>query len=131
MGFSVSWLGFENVAKANVLARFGLRDAGLADGANEALFSIAQLPTGWTILFVNDFAFGSDSAMLSELSQRGRVVACQVEEHAMVSAARAYLQGQEEWAVAHDSARGVYDVSSRGRPPGDFADIQRRLTAKL
>ncbi|MGD0641885.1 MAG: hypothetical protein ABSC22_14145 [Roseiarcus sp.] len=129
MGFSISWLGFEGASKADVLARLDMVDTEVADEANEAPYSIAQLPTGWTILYINDFDLG-DVARLLELSRNGRVVACQVEEHAMVSAASAFLHSREEWSVAHDSGRGIYDVSTRGRPPESFADIHRRLAAE-
>lgn len=130
MGFSITWFGFENKTKAEALAKFGQRDSGIADDGNEALFSAAQLPTGWTIVFVNDFAVGGEAALLEELSQSGRIVACQIEEHAMISAARGYQDGREKWEVVHDSHRGVYDVSTQGQPPEALADIHRRLAAK-
>ena len=117
MGFSITWFGFENKTKAEALAKFGQRDSGIADDGNEALFSAAQLPTGWTIVFVNDFAVGGEAALLEELSQSGRIVACQIEEHAMISAARGYQDEREKWEVVHDSHRGVYDVSTQGQPP--------------
>ncbi len=130
MGFSISWFGFENRSKAQVLALFGLRDLGDADEANEAMFSVAELPTGWTILFVNDYGFGGDGERLAALSESGYVVVCQAEEHVMASAARGYRDGREEWEVARDSSCGRYKVEVRGRPPERLAEIHRRLVAR-
>ncbi len=130
MGFSISWFGFENGFKAEALALFGLRDLGTVDEANQALFSVAELPTGWTILFVNDYGFGGDAELLAEVSRIGYVVACQAEEHVMASAARGYRNGREEWQVAHDSSRRPFDVEIRGRPPERLAEIRQRLIAR-
>jgi hypothetical protein len=130
MGFSISWFGFENKSKAEVLALFGLRDLGTVDEANGALFSVAELPTGWTILFVNDYEFGGDAEVLAEVSRVGYVVACQAEEHVMASAARGYRDGREEWQVVHDSSRGRDDIAVRGQPPARLTKIRRRLAAQ-
>ena len=130
MGFSISWFGFEGKSKAKVLASFGLRDLGTVDVANEALFSVAELPTGWTILFVNDYEFGGDAGVLAEVSARSRVVACQAEEHMMASAAREYRRGRREWEVVHDSSYGRDDLAVSGRPSEQLADIHRRLAAQ-
>lgn len=127
MGFSISWLGFEGKRKARVLASFGLRDLGTIDAANQALFSVAELPTGWTILFVNDYEFGGDAGVLAQVSAHSRVVACQAEEHMMASAAHGYRRGRREWEVVHDSSFGRDDLAVSGRPPAQLAEIHRRL----
>jgi hypothetical protein len=55
MGFSISWVAFKNLSMAEVLKRSGFRDSGTEDEANETPFSLAELPTGWAILFSDDF----------------------------------------------------------------------------
>ena len=130
MGFSISWFGFEGKSKARVLASFGLRDLGTIDVANEALFSVAELPTGWTVLFVNDYEFSGDAGVLAEVSARSHVVACQAEEHMMASAAHGYRRGRREWEVVHDSSHGRDDLAVTGRPPAQLAEIHRRLAAQ-
>jgi hypothetical protein len=130
MGFSLSWLGFEDKTKEEVLRLFGLCDVGAVDEVNQALFSAAELPNGWTILFVNDYSFGGDADVLAEVSAHGYVVVCQAEDHAMASAARGYRDGRVAWEVVHDSSRGPYDVSMRGQPPARIAEIRQRLAAE-
>ena len=70
MGFSISWLGFKALSKAEILRRTGFRDTGAYDEANESPFSLAELPNGWTILFSNDFDYGAGEHLigLSSLS---------------------------------------------------------------
>ena len=129
MGFSISWFGFQGKSKARVLALFGLRDLGTVDAANEALFSVAELPTGWTVLFVNDYEFGGDASLLAQVSARSYVVACQAEEHMMASAAHGYRRGRREWEVVHHSSYGRDDLEVTGNPPAQLAEIHRRLAA--
>ena len=130
MGFSISWFGFEGKRKARVLASFGLRDLGTIDAANGALFSVAELPTGWTILFVNDYEFGGDAGVLAEVSAHSHVIACQAEEHVMASAAHGYRRGRREWEVVHDSSHGRDDLAVTGRPPAQLVEIRQRLAAR-
>ena len=129
-GFSISWFGFEGKRKATVLASFGLRDLGTIDVANETLFSVAELPTGWTILFVNDYELGGNAGVLAEVSARSHVVVCQAEEHMMASAAYGYRRGRRQWEVVHDSSYGRDDLAISGRPPAQLAEIHRRLADK-
>jgi hypothetical protein len=129
MGFSISWVAFKNLSKAEVLKRGGFRDSGTEDEANEAPFSFAELPSGWVILFSNDFDYG-DAEHLVRLSSGAMVLSCQVEEHVMFSAVHCYSNGREAWSVWHNSTRGRYDLSTRGTPPAELAPIKIRLNAK-
>jgi hypothetical protein len=129
MGFSISWIGFKALNKTEAIRRAGFRDTGSQDEANEAPYSAAALPTGWTILFSNDFDYGSAEHLLV-LSLGTMVVACQTEEHIMYGAAHCSLDGREVWSVWHDSERGIYDLSTRGALPAELESIRKRLTAK-
>jgi hypothetical protein len=129
MGFSISWIGFKGLSEADVLLRTGFRDTGAADEVNEAPFSMAELPTGWTIVFANDFDYGSAEHLI-ELSKEATVVACQVEEHVMFSAAYCHSDGHEQWSVWHDCQRNIRDLSTRGVLPLEFAPIRDRLSAR-
>jgi hypothetical protein len=129
MGFSISWVGFKNLSKAEVLKRSGFHDTGVHDEANEAPFSLAELPTGWVVLFSNDFDYGSSEHLIG-LSSGAMVLSCQAEEHVMFSAAHCYANGQEAWSVSHDSQKGRYEISTRGTLPPAFAPIKIRLSAK-
>jgi hypothetical protein len=129
MGFSISWIAFKDLSKAQVLDRNRCRDSGTEDEVNEAPFSFAELPTGWMVLFSNDFDYGAAEHLIG-LSMGATVLSCQVEEHVMFSAAHCYQNGREAWSVWHDSQRGRYDLSLRGTPPAQLAPIRMRLNAK-
>jgi hypothetical protein len=129
VGFSISWTAFKGLQKADVLTRTGFRDTAILDEANESPFSIAELPTGWTVLFSNDFDYGS-AEHLTAPSNGVTVVACQVEEHVGFSAAHCYEDSRELWSVWHDSQHGIRDLSTRGALPPEFAAIRDRLSAR-
>ena len=129
MGFSISWLAFKALSEMEVLKRTGFRDTGVYDEANESPFSLAELPTGWTILFANDFDYGSAEHLIA-LSAGAMIVACQAEEHVMFSAAHCCAEGRESWSVWHDCERGRYDLSVRGALPAELEPIRKRLIAK-
>jgi hypothetical protein len=94
MGFSISWIGFKGLAKPDIPNRIGLRDTDVYDEANESPFSLAELPTGFTILFSNDRDYGSAEHLIS-LSAGAALIACQVEEHQMWSAAYGFEAGDK------------------------------------
>ena len=127
MGFKISWVGFHGLTKSEVLKIVGAVDTGVIDEANEAPFSGATIPGGWFILFSNDFGFVSKE-LLKSLSAKGTVVACQVHEGIMVSAAYGYERGAERWALMHNSENGIRDLSVSGLPPPAFQQIRDRLS---
>jgi hypothetical protein len=127
MGFKISWLGFKGLSKEQILDRVGLRDTGEPDEANEAPFSIAEIPHGWTILFTNDTLYAGAEKIIA-LSMGAQVVACQVHEGVMFSAAYAAENGKLIWSVSHNSENGVYDLSIDGNPPTSSEGLKARLT---
>lgn len=127
MGWVISWVGFRGMSKAAALSHLGFRDTGMPDEFNEAPFSLAEIPTGWSIFVVKDVDF-VDSGILPKLSSGGPVIACQVDERAMFSCAYCYRQGREQWAVWHDGGnRGDRDLTTLGALPAAFAPIRQRL----
>jgi len=127
MGFKISWIGFDGPSKPEVLAIAGLQDTGQPDEVNEAPFSGAEFPGGWFILFSNDFDFVTRER-LTKLSTACRIVACQVHEGVMVSAAYGYERGRCAWELGHDAQQDIYDLTVTGLPPPPFNSIRRRLT---
>jgi len=111
------------------LKRSGLRDLGTEDEANEAPFSLAELPTGWVILFSNDFDFGAPENLIN-VSAGAVIISSQVEEHSMFSGAYCYANGREAWRVCHDSARGRHHLATQGTLPPEFEPIRIRLSAQ-
>ena len=60
MGYKISWIGFQGQSKPQVLDLIGGTDTEVVDEANEADFSVAEIPDAWTMLFSNDFDFVSE-----------------------------------------------------------------------
>lgn len=129
MGFSISWIGFKAEDRDEALRLLGLVDTGEPDEANEAPFSGALLPTGWFIVFSNDFDFATPKR-LAALSAGRKVIACQVEEHVMVSAAYCYDDGEAVWWASHMSENGTYDLTAEGELPDGFAALKDNLFGK-
>jgi hypothetical protein len=129
VGFKVSWIGFDSIGKTSVLEMTGLQDTGEPDVANEAPFSGAEIPGGWFILFSNDFQFVSPER-LAQLSVDCHIVACQVHEGIMVSAAFGYERGRCVWELVHNSQQSTRGLSVSGSPPPSFQSIRQRLMEK-
>jgi hypothetical protein len=129
MGFRISWLAAKGLSKARLLAEFGLVDSGIADEANEAPFSVAELPTGWALLWSNDPTFATIERA-AKLSRLAPVVNCWVNETAMFSMASYFEQDRHIWFVGHDFQRGADNLAHEGEMPEDFEAIRRELLAK-
>lgn len=113
-----------------MLDRLRFRDRGEVDEANEAPFSIAELPNHWTVVWSNDFSYGAPENV-HRLAGAMTVVSCQVEEHAMYSAAHCVTKGAHAWSVWHDGGQlGPYDLHVTGDPPPALDAIKRRLFAE-
>lgn len=123
MGFKISWIGFEKLSAVAVAERAGLTLTSTVDEANETPFSIAELPSGWTILFVNDveYAFGERP---EQLSRGNRILTFQVHEGVMYSRAAEFRDGTCIWAVEHDSDPDIRHLEAAGELPGDFEAIR-------
>jgi len=123
LGFSVSWLAVPEAEKDNTLSILGLVETNKKEPLPESMFDGALLLTGW---YVVCFDHSSPSALKPEslrvLSTHSQVIACQIEEHAMVSTAACWLDGVEQWFVAHDAEDGLTNVM--GNPPAMFEEIR-------
>jgi len=127
MGFSISWVAFRTLDRIEVLRRAGLRDCEPKTetddmGTSRVPFALAEIPTGWTVLFSN-FSYVS-AERLAALSVGAVVIGLQAEEHVMFSAAHCYTDCRESWSVRHDGQRGLYDLERRGDPPAAFETIK-------
>jgi hypothetical protein len=129
MGFKISWVAVKSATKADVLEMAGLRDTVTLDPVCEAPFSCTELPTGWTILFSNDFDYASPERS-EAFSARNIVLSCQIHEGVMYSGASFHDHGDHIWSVSHFSENGIMDVSVSGAPPAEFHAIRDNLLAK-
>lgn len=131
MGFSISWIAIAGKSKAEVLATLSLVDTGEPDDANDYPVSGAELPGGWYLLFLNDYAHPYNRApALRELSAGAKALVCQVEEHVMASSALMVEDGVKTWAVTHESEQGIYHVAVEGKPPAALDAIHARMKAE-
>jgi hypothetical protein len=126
MGLSISWIAFQGVTKEQALERLSLRDTGEPDEANESAYSGVNLPTGWYVLFANDYSF-VDLKKLVALSTDCRLIACNLEEHVMVSAAYFYENEKQIWSVEHDAQQSILHLCALGALPPTFTDVRARL----
>jgi hypothetical protein len=105
----------------------GGRDMGIVDEVNEAPFSAAELPTGWSVLWANDFLFVSEDR-LAALSTNNEIVACQVYETVNFTAAYAYLNGAYQWSILHAGDEDVWNLDVAGALPSAFERVRKGLT---
>lgn len=121
MGFSISWIGLQ-MPKVRALEVMGFRDTSEPDEANEAPFSAAHLPSGWTIIWANDFDYASRPEVISRAAVE-KMIGYHVEEHVMFSSCHLAENGNMLWNVWHDAQQGIYDIHSTGLAPAGFEAI--------
>lgn len=127
MGFSISWIATKSLAAAEALDLLGLTDTGDPTDRDDELVSLAELPSGWLLLYSTNFDFAAPG-WLKALSTAGVAMGCQVEEHVMFSGVRFFEGGEEAWAVVHDSEQAADHLSISGARPAELAPILERLT---
>ncbi|RZA35530.1 MAG: hypothetical protein EOP92_10030 [Lysobacteraceae bacterium] len=130
MGYSIAWIAVRGMLKDDVLARLSLSDTGEPDEANECPVSGADLPNGAYLVFFNDMAHpATQAANMAYLSEGCEALGCQVEEHAMASAAFLYKDGAKVWDVVHLSEEGLYHLAVDGAPPPLLETIHTEMKA--
>lgn len=126
MGYRISWLAAQGLSTERLLEHFGLQLSDEPDEANEAPFSFAALPTGWTVLWSNDPTFAKIE-YCQPLSRLAPVVSCWVNETMMFSSANYFDDDQYLWFVGHDAQKGIYNLEYDGELPPQFEAINGRL----
>ncbi|SEG62021.1 hypothetical protein SAMN05421819_3862 [Bryocella elongata] len=133
MGFAMSWLAVKGVAPDLVLETLKLaRNGEIDDFPAESAVSGKLLSTGWFVLAVNrgDHKLVRPGT-LQQLSALGEVVACNIEEHVMMSTAEAWRNGVQVWSVIHDAQRGIANLETVGDLPDNFHTIKQECAAEL
>jgi hypothetical protein len=126
MGQVASWIVFRGLDRAEVAARLDCADAGSAADHKTEL-ALGETPNGRLVVRCRRFDFTTPKR-LSALSKGAELVACQIEEHVMVSAGYAFHDGSQAWSVVHDPGKGVFSLMVEGAPPPEFESIRARLT---
>ena len=131
MGFSSSWLAVRGKSSKDVLADLGLVETSSREWMPESEIVSTTPSSGWFVVFFNEV---SPEALKPEalklISSNAELVTCQIEEHAMVSAASEWRNAKELWYVAHDAEDGLTNLDSSGELPTGFADIRDRQERK-
>ena len=128
MGFAISWLAISGKDSQQVLDELQLSRSGETEEIPESPVSAVQLPSGWFLIFANEF--GSSLVTdhtLQNLSIGCTVVSCQVEEHVMFSSATCHSNGNSKWHVSHDAQESIYQLSTSGDLPPEFSGIYADL----
>ncbi len=130
MGFSVAWLAVPARAKDQTLNALGLVETGGREDVPEGPLLGSDLPTGWYLLWFDE---PSPAALkpefLRSISAGTELFACQIEEHAMCSTAAHWVNGVEQWFVAHDSEDGLTNLEVVGTPPSALEAIRTKQVA--
>ena len=126
MSFDVSWAAFSKVRKQEVLAAANLQDTGEHDEANEAPFSCAELPNGWTVLYANSSTYTYEN--IKRISANHAVLSVIIQEYVPTSLAAFHVRGEEIWSVYHEGNAGVLDLTLTGAVPPQTTAIRDRLS---
>jgi hypothetical protein len=73
---------------------------------------------------VMDATVGTKPARLMRLPKGSRCITCVVLEHAMISYASLWQDGNYVWQIRHDSSQGVGHLEVRGDLPSAFGDFR-------
>jgi hypothetical protein len=129
MGYALVWFAIQGKPRDQFLADAFYVDTGDADDYFEADASVGDLPGGWTVLVCADFDLFTEET-LRDWSAGGRLVACVVEEDALVSVATEWADGRLVWTASHDGAEGSDELEVSGELPPAFETIRAELLRK-
>lgn len=129
MGYKTSWIAFHGIDRAEGLRRLGMVDTGVPDEDNDKPYSFAELPSGWSVLWVwkPDYA---TPKRLAALSEGCRVIGLQAYDVVMCYNAALYTDGVMTWSVAHEGHEDGRHLEVHGDLPPDYASIRKSLETK-
>jgi hypothetical protein len=127
MGWMASWVAVQ-ASKDAILQALGLNesDERVLPGSRSYDLSCAVLPSGWCVIFAEDFDWASEERVL-RLSRLGEAIGCQFEDKVdMTSVAFAARDGVALWRVFHENT-SPYRLDVTGTPPKTLDAIKARL----
>jgi hypothetical protein len=130
MGYSISWLAFDEKDPARVFAALGLAHTGVMEEFPESPTTGALLPSGWYVLVVQTAeAPLIDPELASALAHDVSVVTGTVTEDMMRSEACGYAQGRQTWRVMHNGKIELDHLEVEGALPAEFDAIAAKFRA--
>ena len=129
MGFHICWVAVQGKPALEVYKSFRLQPTQEFEEFPESPIVGTSLETGWTVIFANDPEELPvlEPEPLAKHSIGCQLVACLVEEGAMISAAVQFHDGKEWWWVAHDSTKSLEHLLERGVFPPEYMSIKEQL----
>ncbi|HLZ73987.1 hypothetical protein [Phenylobacterium sp.] len=129
MGRSNSWIAIRGLDRSEVARRLGCEETERTAGWGGAELSLGDMGNGW--LVVRNIRFDYPTLeLMQRLSAGAEALACQVEEHVMVSVARGFHDGAETWSATHNPEHGFTNLAVEGSPPAELAGIRQDLHQK-
>jgi hypothetical protein len=118
MGFRINYIAAK--CSAEDMARLFMLDLGAT--SDEQLHDgdwLAHIKTsGWTVLWIEDETFISKNRkMISKASEFCDVIACDVNETVMWSAAEYFKDGELVWKLTHSGESNITDLYEEGSVP--------------
>lgn len=134
MGFNMSWIFVDGINETALYDTLDLAVTGTTPdmydlGTSDAPLAGAALKSGGCAVFaryatIMDATVGTNPARLMRLPATSRCITCVVLEHAMVSYASLWQDGQYVWQIRHDSSLGTGHLEVRGDLPSAFGNIR-------
>ncbi|QHC36566.1 hypothetical protein [Komagataeibacter xylinus] len=129
MGINASYIALHGVPREEILALMEFKDTGIEDEAYEADFSIADMPTGWTILWSSQCEYLPDSELFHlPFRCRHSIVGCCVLETTMMSVGFGYDYDDHgkmcnRWIITHEASKGRDNLECTGTLPPESRAI--------
>lgn len=131
MGYRIAYLAVPEGDEAGLLGALRLVETGRTEDPPVTAWSATRIPTGMTLVYVNDAAPGLAAALAATASRSiGTVMAGSVDETAMVSEAGLFERGEEVWWASHDVAVAADHLAVRGPAPSVIGDLVRGAAAR-
>jgi hypothetical protein len=133
VGFNMSWMFVDAISEDTLYGALDLTATGERPDQHDLGTShvplAGALKSGWCAIFahyalVMDATVGTNPARLVRMPARSRCITCVVLEHAMVSYASLWQDGQHVWQIRHDSSQGNGHLEVRGDLPAAFGDVR-------
>jgi hypothetical protein len=135
MGYRLSWFAVRQVPIEKIHAELHLRSLGKAAEADSSGHPVqaigSQFSDDWYVIQASHLReYWLANQILEKLSLLGHVVACDVCETTMQSAASGWDHGKLTWSVIHDDQVGGNHLEAYGGPPEIYTGIREGLMAQ-
>jgi hypothetical protein len=128
MGFAVTWCAVRTEGAGEFLQRLGLATTGQTEELPESPISMAELDTGWNVLWYNEYGCPFlQPEDLANLSKDQDVMLCLIEEHVMASSSEMWSGGKRKWWLSHEGENGPKGLAIDGDLPGSFPEIRKQM----